>query len=164
MPGVTSLNTSARVKDAGPGPYGTTGGRLSTLTASTTLDDSYDDKTVLLSAAAGLTVTLPTATGSGWKVRIVIKTTVTSNSYIIQVNNSTDAFNGFVENVSDDPATVKGYIAVAGTSDTLTLNGTTTGGLVGAVYEIQDIAAGLFEVVGRDCATGTEATPFSAAV
>src|SRR4051812_33535898 len=104
MPGVTSLNTSSRVKDAGPGPYGTSGGRLSTLTASTTLDDSYDDKVVLLDALAGLTVTLPTATGSGWKCRILVKTTVTSNSYIIQVNNSTDAFQGFVENVSDDPA------------------------------------------------------------
>lgn len=163
MPGVTSLNTSARVKDAGPGPYGTAGGRLSTLTASTTLDDSYDDKTVLLDAAAGLTVTLPTATGSGWKVRIVIKTTVTSNNYVIQVNNSTDVVQGFVQNISDDPATTKGYIAAA-SSDTLTLNGTTTGGLIGAVYEIQDIKSGFFQVLGRDCATGTEATPFSAAV
>lgn len=163
MPGVTSLNASTRVKDAGPGPYGTTGGRLATLTASTTLDDSYDDKTVLLDAAAGLTVTLPTATGSGWKVRVVIKTTVTSNNYVIQVNNSTDVVQGFVQNISDDPATTKGYIAAA-SSDTLTLNGTTTGGLIGAVYEIQDIKSGFFQVLGRDCATGTEATPFSAAV
>lgn len=163
MPNVTSLNASSRVKDAGPGPYLTSGGRLSTLTASATLDDSYDDKTVLLSAAAGLTVTLPTATGSGWKVRIVIRTTVTSNNYVIQVNNSTDVMQGFVQNVSDDPATVKGYIAGA-SDDTITLNGTTKGGLIGAVYEIQDIASGVFEVVGRDSATGTEATPFSSAV
>lgn len=163
MPGVTSLNSSTRVKDAGPGPYGTTGGRLSSLTASATLDDSYDDKTVILDAAAGLTVTLPTATGSGWKTRVVIKTTVTSNNYVIQVNNSTDVMQGFVQSVSDDPATVKGFIAAA-SSDTITLNGTTTGGLRGAVYEIQDVASGIFQVVGRDCATGTEATPFSAAV
>lgn len=163
MTGVTSLNSSTRVKDAGPGPYGTSGGRLSTLTASTTLDDSYDDKVVLLDAAAGLTVTLPAATGSGWRTRIVIKTTITSNNYIIQVANSTDVVQGFVQNVSDDPATTKGFIAGA-TDDTLTLNGTTKGGLIGAVYEIQDIKSGFFQVVGRDCATGTEATPFSSAV
>jgi hypothetical protein len=91
--GVTSLNTSARVKDAGPGPYGTSGGRLSTLTASTTLDDSYDDKTVLLDALAGLTVTLPTATGSGWKYRSS-QDHCDLEQLHYQVNNSTDAFNG----------------------------------------------------------------------
>jgi uncharacterized NAD-dependent epimerase/dehydratase family protein len=88
---------------------------------------------------------------------------VTSNNYVIQVNNSTDVVQGFVENVSDDPATVKGYHRRR-QDDTLTLNGSTKGGLIGAVYEIQDIKAGFFEVVGRDCATGTEATPFSSAV
>lgn len=163
MTNVTSLNSTARIKDAGPGPYGTSGGRLATLTASATLDDSHDDKTVLLDAAAGLTVTLPTATGSGWRTRIVIKTTVTSNNYIIQVNNSTDVCQGMVQNVSDDPATVKGFIT-SSSSDTLTLNGTTTGGLFGAVYEIQDVKSGFFQVMGRDTATGTEATPWSAAV
>jgi hypothetical protein len=162
--GVTSLNTSARVKDSGPGPYGTTGGRLSTLTASTTLDDSHDDKTVLVDAAAGLTLTLPAATGTGWRTKIMLKTTVTSNNVIVQVANSTDAFNGFSLMVSDDPATVKGFIASAGSDDTITLNGTTKGGYVGDTIEIQDIASGLFEVRITGKQTGTEVTMFTSAV
>ncbi|RTL52930.1 MAG: hypothetical protein EKK40_07065 [Bradyrhizobiaceae bacterium] len=134
------------------------------LTASTALDSSYNDKTVKLNAAAGLTVTLPAATGSGFKVKIVVGTTVTSNGYIIQVANSTDAYQGFSLIVSDDTAAVKGFIASAGSDDTVTLNGTTTGGYVGDVVEIEDIESGKFQVSVTGKATGTEATPFSAAV
>ena len=52
----------------------------------------------------------------------------------------------------------------AADSDTITLNGTTTGGLVGADVELIDIAADTWFVNVRTAATGTEATPFSAAV
>src|SRR5690349_18296507 len=111
MAGQTSLNNNTHVPDLGPGPY--TSGALTNIviTASTTLDFTHNDKTVLVNAAAGLTVTLPAATGSGWKTKIMLLTTVTSNNVIVQVANSTDAFNGFSAMVSDDPATVKGFIA-----------------------------------------------------
>jgi hypothetical protein len=59
---------------------------------------------------------------------------------------------------------VKGFIASAGSDDTITWNGTTTGGYVGDMIEIEDIASGLFQVKVLGKATGTEATPFSAAV
>jgi len=49
-------------------------------------------------------------------------------------------------------------------SDTITLDGSTTGGILGGQVELQDVASGVFSVVVRGAATGTEATPFSAAV
>lgn len=161
MAGQTSLNNTGRVLDAGPGPYA---GRLKTITASLTMDQSHDDVLIVANAAAGLAITLPTATGSGAKYKILIGTTITSNTTTIKVNNTTDAFVGFSEAVSDDPATVKGFIASPASDDTITFNGTTQGGYVGDYVEIIDYAAGAFfvRVVGKQ--TGTEATPFSATV
>ena len=111
-----------------------------------------------------LEIIAPAATGSGWRARFVLGATVTSNSTVIKVANSTDAFVGFSQVVSDNAAAVLGYIASAGTDDTVTLNGTTTGGYIGDIIEVEDIAAGTFLVQIAGKATGTEATPFSATV
>lgn len=164
MTNVTSLNSASRTVDAGPGTYASGASLLPVLTASATLDSSYRGKTVMINAAAGLTVTLPAATGSGFVVTFILLTTVTSNNVIIQVANSTDAFNGFSLMVSDDPATVKGFIASPGSDDTITLNGTTKGGYVGDQITIRDIASGLFQVIIEGKQTGTEATMFTSAV
>ena len=45
-----------------------------------------------------------------------------------------------------------------------TLNGGTTGGLIGGLITIVDVAANKYAVVGTSVGSGTEATPFSAAV
>jgi hypothetical protein len=159
---VGTLNNSARVPDRSPGPYSS---GINAYTASATLDSSHNNKTVTVSAAAGLTLTLPKSTGSGWRARIVLLTTVTSNNVIVKVANTTDAFNGFSNIISDDAGgPAKGFIASAGSDDTITLNGTTTGGYVGDIIEVEDVAAGLFQVKVMGKATGTEATPFSATV
>ena len=48
---------------------------------------------------------------------------------------------------------------------TITLNGTTTGGVnKGDWIELEDIASGVWGVAGTITGSGTEATPFSAAV
>lgn len=162
MTGQTSLNNNAHVGDRGPGQYNS---GLVAITASTTLDNSHNGKTVTFSAAAGLAITLPTATGSGWRVKLVNLTTITSNTTTIKVNNTTDAINGFSNIISDDAGgPAKGFIAAAGSDDTITFNGTTTGGYVGDIVEIEDVASGLFQVKVMGKATGTEATPFSATV
>jgi hypothetical protein len=102
---------------------------------------------------------------SGAKYRFVVKTTVTSNGYIIKVANTTDAFFGFSNIISDDAGgPAKGFIASAASDDTITLNGTTSGGYAGDEVEVEDIAAGVFRVWVMGKATGTEATPFSATV
>lgn len=132
------------------------------LTASTTINnDAYAGKTVTLSAAAGLTVTLPAATGSGASYKFVVITTVSSNSYVIQVASSSDIMQGAV-GVTTDAAGV--VIPTASTSDTLTMNGTTTGGVKGSYVILEDVASGIWSVSGALVSTGVEATPFSAAV
>ena len=44
------------------------------------------------------------------------------------------------------------------------MNGSTTGGIAGDIVELEDIATNLWSVKVLGSATGTEATPFSAAV
>ena len=94
-----------------------------------------------------------------------MKTTITSNTLVVKVANTTDAFNGFSIIISDDAGgPAKGFIASAGSDDTITMDGSTTGGYVGDVIEVEDIASGLFQVYVLGKASGTEATPFSATV
>ena len=118
---------------------------------------------VVINAAAGLTVILPASDGGNARYRFLIGTTVTSNNVIIKVANTTDAFLGQSMMVSDDPATVKGFIAASG-DDTITLNGGTKGGFLGDQIEIVDIERGKFAVRITGKQTGAEATMFSATV
>jgi hypothetical protein len=125
--------------------------------------DNYAGRTVVINAAAGCAITLPAATGSGSVYRIILGTTVTSNSTTIKVANAVDSMIGRAFVISDNAAAVLGY-AAATSDDTITLNGSTTGGFVGDHIMIIDAAPAVFyaQVLGRG--TGTEATPFSATV
>lgn len=125
--------------------------------------DANAGRVTKLDAAAGLTVTLPAATGSGDVYGFFVGTTVTSNNIVIQVANATDTMSGRAYVISDNSAAVLGY-NTASDSDTITFNGTTKGGYAGDFVQIQDVAPGKFHVLVMSTATGTEATPFSAAV
>lgn len=133
------------------------------LTASKTLDASDAGTVLLVNAAAGLTLTLPAASGTGRMFKVVIGTTVTSNSVVIQVANADDVMTGLALSAADTDSSVNGW-ETAATSDTITLNGTTTGGIKGDVIELIDAADNTWSVQARTSSTGTEATPFSAAV
>lgn len=130
-----------------------------TLTASATLNnDTHGLTTVRLSAAAGLTVTMPAATGSGDKYCFKVVTSVTSNSYVIAAA-GTDILAGVVA-IATDVAGVT--CPTTATSDKITMNGGTTGGLAGSSVELEDSASGVWIVTGSLISTSTEATPFSA--
>lgn len=133
------------------------------LTASKTLTPSDSGTALVVNAAAGLTLTLPPAVGSGYSYRIVIGTTVTSNDVIVQVDSADDIMTGLALSAADGGNTVNGW-ETAADSDTITLDGSTTGGIKGDMVELIDCASGTWAVQIRSSSTGTEATPFSAAV
>jgi hypothetical protein len=134
------------------------------ITASVTLDRTkHTDALVVLNAAAGLTVTLPAASGSGDKYELMVGTTVTSNSDVIKVANSTDIMAGVCWQAADSGSSVNGWETGA-TDDTITMNGTTTGGIVGSYLELRDVATNVWMVIGNLVGSGTLATPLSAAV
>lgn len=113
--------------------------------------------------AAGITATLPASDGSGARYEIVVGTTITSNSLIVKVANATDIMTGVAINAADGGATAVAFETGA-SDDTITMDGSTTGGVKGDRILLTDIASGLWHVQVIGSATGTEATPFSATV
>lgn len=122
----------------------------------------HDGKIVTLNLAASQAVTLPAATGSGAKYHFIIGTTVTTPSTTIKVTGD-DTMTGNAL-IAQDAADTAVMFEAGATADTITLNGTTTGGLKGDSVELIDIATDLWWVRVVAAATGTEATPFSATV
>ena len=131
-----------------------------TLTATSA---AHAGRTVLLDRAAGQAVTLPAATGTGNTYKFFVLTTITSNSTTIKVADATDVMSGMAIVANDGGATAS-IFETAADSDTITFDGDTTGGIKGAVVELQDVATNLWAVQIRTAATNTEATPFSATV
>ena len=133
------------------------------VTASTlTLDrDTHAGTVVTVNRAAGCTITLPASTGKGDEYTIYCGTTISSNSLKVQVANASDTMAGGVA-ISTDIAGVT--MLAGGTNDTITMSGTTTGGVAGSFVTLKDVAANVWMVSGFLCSTGVEANPFSAAV
>ena len=124
---------------------------------------AHGGQIVTANRAAGVTATLPAASGTGAKYQFIVGTTVTSNDFIVEVANATDVMTGLAVMAQDAADTLVGF-ETAATSDTITMNGTTKGGIRGDSVECIDIASGLWWVRVMGSATGTEVTPFSAAV
>lgn len=130
--------------------------------ATLTVDrDSHAGAVVTVNRAAGTTITLPASTGKGDKYTFVVGTTISSNSFIVKVANATDTLFGGVS-ISTDIAGVT--MLAGGTDDTITMSGSTTGGVAGSFVTLEDVSVGKWLVSGFLASTGTEATPFSATV
>jgi hypothetical protein len=130
-----------------------------------TLTAGSSGKTIKLDTAAGSTVTLPAASGSGMKFRFVVTVLATSNSHVVKVANASDTMIGGVVIADTDTAGAASSFFAASTSDTITLNRSTTGSVsLGEWIEVEDVAANKWAVRGLLSGTGTVATPFSAAV
>ena len=115
---------------------------------------------VVVNRAAGCTLTLPAATGSGDEYEFIGAADASGDQVIQVVGDDTMAGVAYLGN---DSAGASCFYTGA-TSDTITLNGTTTGGLKGWRVKVLDIAADTWAVMVFSEASGTEATPFSAAV
>jgi hypothetical protein len=133
-------------------------GATATVTAA-----AHSGRTVLLDRAAGQALTLPAATGTGNSYKFFVLTTITSNTTTIKVADATDVMAG-VAIVANDADASASIFETAADSDTITFDGSTTGGIRGATVELQDVATNLWSVQVVGAATGSEATPFSATV
>lgn len=122
----------------------------------------HGNRTVMIASTTPITITLPAATGTGTVYRLVLTAAATATQHVIKVANTADAMVGLVLSLNTTAGVLIGFKPTT-TDDTLTLNGTTTGGGIGAVYEIIDGKTAVFVVKGRDTAAMTT-TPYSASV
>lgn len=120
---------------------------------------------ISLDRAAGIAVTLPASTGSGVKFCLLVGTTISSNTTTIKVANSTDVMIGALDTrLAAGAAGATFGEAATGTDDTITMNGTTTGGIKGSYVELTDVLAGFWRIEGDLIGSGTLATSLSATV
>jgi len=132
--------------------------------ATVTLGATHKGRLTVLNRAAGIAVTLPASSGSGDRYRLAVHATFTGAA-TVKVANSTDIMKGTAVLFADGGDTVVGF-ATAADSDTIDLLGTanSTGGIAGAMIDLEDYKSGFWLVRYVSDAGGTEATPFSATV
>ncbi len=127
--------------------------------------------TVLLDTAAGSIVTLPEIhaedvdnkieSNIGMKFYVVVSASVTSNSHVVQPANTSQFIIGGIQMMIDTTAVSEGQFADGATHLTITMNGSTTGGLIGTVLEFTAISATQWAITGLVAGSGTLATPFT---
>lgn len=139
-------------------------GRIVTTTAtslSLTLTE-HAEKVVLIdtNSTVANTFTLPVATGSGVKYTIINNIVQTQGTVVVAAN-GTDVMQGVCIAVDSTAGGGGDSFVTSATSDKISLNLTTTGGLGGDMVEAWDKAANTWYVRVLTCGSGTLATPFS---
>lgn len=113
----------------------------------------HDGATVAMPAVCA--VTLPAATGTGARYKFYQKIAATA---VTLTATAADMY-GVAWLMSDNSAAALAYNAAGST--VITFDGSTKGGVKGAIVEIEDVAASLLLVRVMSAASGSEATPFS---
>ena len=139
--------------------------RLVSLTGTASIGSTHEGRDLFVTGTDAATYTLPQATGSGARYRFIMGE-VNTNGTVIQVNDATDEFAGtlFQTDTDTSDALISMPCLAADNFDTVTLNGTTTGGIVGDVIQFLDVATNVWHISGHTNASGTVASPLSAAV
>lgn len=119
----------------------------------------HDGKTVTLNKATGIAITLPAATGTGARFRLIVGTTVTTTDTITITRAGSDTIFGQIYQLADGGSTLAAYELPGSTVITLGTSSNTTGGTKGDSIELEDIASATWWCVGHTTAAGTEATP-----
>ncbi len=117
----------------------------------------HDGKTIVLAAAAA--ITLPVMSGSGSRFRFVLPqdaTAVTITATAAHLFGALDQNNDTAQGTGFQLPAIN-----AGGATVITLDGITKGGRKGDWIEIEDIAASVGTIRGQLNASGTEASPFS---
>lgn len=132
--------------------------RFTDITSSTaTLGRNQSGSIVRFDRAAGVIITLPAARAGLW-YDFLVKTSVTSNTYQVKAAGTTKV-SGTLVNSKNDTAS-KSFVGNGSTHVKVSMNGTTTGGLVGTYFRaFCDGTA--WRINGFNEASGSEATPFS---
>lgn len=126
-----------------------------------TLTAAQSGSLCLFDRAAGIVFTLP-APSVGVYFDFSVSTSVTSNAHKVITSGATIFLIGSLINIDTDTANaVAAWTADGSTIVSASMNGTTTGGLIGTLMRVQCVTSTLWMVSGIDQGSGTVATPFA---
>lgn len=116
-----------------------------------------------LQRATGQAIVLPFATGKGGKFRAFVGITITGSTTIHTAagNNPKTAAADVIQGIGTVTGTTPGNFGTASNTNTITMNGSTLGGLVGTQLILEDVAPGIWAIEYNGLGSGTAATPFS---
>lgn len=107
------------------------------------------------SIAGAQTINIPAATGKSGQYNIFIGVTATGNKVIKAAG--TSLFQG----IAIMAGGTSGTFGTAANTNTITLNGTTQGGIIGTVVTLRDVAPGVWACEVKGVGSGIQVTPFS---
>ena len=135
-------------------------GVITVATASYTLDPAQTGSLVVLDRAAGSDVTLPTDPATGTYYTFTVATDVTSNDYSVNLGSAGENFEGYLFGMKAATAPELFTPSALGTS-ILSMNGSTTGGLVGTQFSVVYTETNVWTLSGNFYGTGALANPVS---
>lgn len=132
-------------------------------TATRTLREEESGAMCLFDRAAGIVYTLPAACAIGTYFDFVTAVTITGGSAKVITGAGTELMVGQILNIDTDTSdTLAGWKSLVGTSNiAVTMNGSTTGGIIGDVIHCVKVTTTKWAVTGFTLGTGTVATPFA---
>jgi len=139
------------------------GGNTQSSSAATRLiREDESGATFTFDSAAGQVFTLPSAR-VGLKYNFIVTVDLTSNAYSVVTSTATagDFFVGHVSCGVETEATAEDFFANGSTHLGISMNKTTTGGLIGTHLEVEAISGVLWKITGVSSCTATPATPFT---
>lgn len=129
--------------------------------ATVTLTAAQSGSIALFDRAAGIVFTLPSP-AVGLYYDFLILTSITSNAAKVITNTGTVLLVGSLINIDTDTSNaVAAWTADNSTHLSVSMNGTTTGGLVGSLMRFTCISTTRWLVSGTIQGSGTVATPFA---
>jgi hypothetical protein len=127
--------------------------------AATTLTAADSGALCIFGTAAGYTYTLPAA-AAGLHFEFLVGITITSVAAKTICATGDFLLGNFIQS-TDGTYTSASHAADGSTILAISMNGSTTGGLVGDWYRVTAISATQWYIYGMGRATGSEATPFA---
>lgn len=130
--------------------------------ATRTLNETESGSTCLFDRAAGIVYTLPTAPTPGTHFDFIITTTITSNAAKVITGAGTELLIGGYTNVDTDTSNaVAAFTGNGSTHVSVSMNGTTTGGILGTKLRFTCLSSTRWMVEGIVQGSGTVATAFA---
>lgn len=129
--------------------------------ATRTLNENESGSLVLFNRAAGIVYTLPLAK-PGTYFDFAVTTTITTNSAKIITGAGTEFLIGGLTSVDTDTANAVAFFSGNGSTHVaVTMNGTTTGAVLGTKFRATCLSTTRWMIEGQTFGTGVVATPFS---
>lgn len=128
--------------------------------ATRTLIAADSGGTFLWDSAAGVDYTLP-APVVGMKFSFYASVSVTSNAHAISTDAATTFIGGAIQQVIAANAVSEGQVGDDASDVTISMNGTTTGGLEGTRIDVECLSGTTWVATGLVVSSGTLSTPFA---